>query len=288
LGDIFDGAFRSIRSAPSVMFGLTAFVVAVATATQALPLYLTESAQGGILYGDDANTLLADGIAQIVTFLSTTVLSGMLTYAVAQGAVGKRVTISSSWRAIGGRVPRLIGLTLLIALIMVAAVSIPVALMAVGMVILGPGSGSQLAGGLGLLGLLGLGLVGLTVAIGFVAVRTLFAPAALVLEGQGAIASLKRGWQLSRGRFWRLLGIYLLAGLIVGVVSALIAAPAGVIAGFAFADNTAALVAVASLATALAQLVTLPFEAAVIALLYIDSRIRSEGLDLALMRAAEA
>jgi hypothetical protein len=285
LADIFDGAFRSIRFAPSVMFGLTAVVVIIAAAAQAVPTYFVSMAPTsgyGNAFAYELNAVLGSGIGYIVSFLGTTILSGMLTQAVAQGAIGRKVTIASAWRAIGGRVPRLIGLTLLIALMMLGAMIIPIAMIV--------GAGVAIAedamGPVGLL-LIFFGGLGMVAAVGWIAIRTLLAPATLVLEGQGVIASLKRGWRLTRGRFWRSLGIYLLASLIVGVISGILATPASFISVFFAMDNPALSAVILALATALSGLITTPFTASVVALLYIDARIRTEGLDLALMRAAE-
>jgi hypothetical protein len=182
------------------MFGLTAIVVVISTAAQQIPAYLLRDAQTGMAYIDPANALLSTGIGEIISFLVTTILSGMLIYAVAQGAIGKRATIGSSWRAVGGRLPRLIGLTLLIGLMLIAACLIPLVAIGFGggMMVYSLDTASGAAGGLGLILL---GLLGMAVAVGWIVVRTLLAPAALVLEGQGVMASLKRGWRLAVGGF---------------------------------------------------------------------------------------
>ncbi|MDR0593618.1 MAG: hypothetical protein LBG60_10275, partial [Bifidobacteriaceae bacterium] len=61
----------------------------------------------------------------------------------------------------------------------------------------------------------------------------------------------------------------------------------GVVIALAVPDSTTLAVAAEAATLVLAQLITTPFLAAVVALLYIDARVRSEGLDLALMRAVE-
>jgi hypothetical protein len=285
LADIFDGAFRSIRFAPSVMFGLTAVVVIIAGAVQAVPLYFLESAPTGG-YGDtldyEINSLLSSGIGYIVSFLATTILSGMLTYSVAQGAIGRKATIGQAWRATRGRVPRLIGLTLLIGLMMFAAMITPMALFVGAGAVIGA-DGPVLIAVLLIL----FGVLAIVAAAAWIAIRTLLAPATLVLEGHGVFASLKRGWRLTRGRFWRTTGIYALASMILGVISGVVITPVTVISVLFAMDNPALSAGVLALGTALSGLITTPFAASVVALLYIDARIRTEGLDLALMRAAE-
>ena len=125
---------------------------------------------------------------------------------------------------------------------------------------------------------------------GWISTRTLLATPALMLEKLGVIAGLTRGWRLSRGSFWRLLGIYLLTSVIVGVVASIIVGPASMIATFVslnpFSDPLA--LAITGVGSILGSVLTTPFTAAVVALLYIDTRIRREGLDVELTRAAEA
>jgi membrane-anchored glycerophosphoryl diester phosphodiesterase (GDPDase) len=183
--------------------------------------------------------------------------------------------------------PQLIGATLLVTLIITAVLAIPVTAGVVGgILVLGDLWGGGSASGAGAL------LILLAVAVGsvgacWIAVRTLFVPACVVLEGQTVIASVRRGWDLSKGRFWPILGIYLLAAIVVNVISGVVATPVMVVAFLAEGLGPLAVQVITVIASTLTLMVTLPFSAAVTALLYLDARIRSEGLDLALMRAAE-
>jgi hypothetical protein len=290
LGDILDGAFRSIRFAPGVMFGLTAIIVLAMSLLQIVPVVLSDW-QTGSIYDTGAvetglSMLLSYGVSFIVSFVAITMLSGMLTYAVAQGAIGKRVTVASSWRAIGGRMPGLIGLTLLIGLMVVVAMLIPIGLMVVGGGMVGESVLTGGDGGIGPLLFLG-GLLATLAAISWIGIRTLFGPAALVLEGQGVVAAVKHGWELSRGRFWRTLGIYLLVSLIAGFASSVVSMPLAIVSALTATASPVLAAISLTLFSAVPLILTTPFTAAVVALLYIDARMRAEGLDLALMQAAE-
>ncbi len=116
---------------------------------------------------------------------------------------------------------------------------------------------------------------------------------ALVLERIGVIASLRRSRRLVTGSWWRVFGILLLATIIAFVLSGIIAIPfqvIGTIVGGGFEDVDApfsmgALV-ITSIGSVIATTITLPFAAAISVLLYIDQRMRREGLDLELARAA--
>jgi hypothetical protein len=120
-------------------------------------------------------------------------------------------------------------------------------------------------------------------------IRTLLVPPALMLEGGGFWASIGRAWRLTRGSFWRLTGLYLLVQILVSIVSGLVSVPVGVIAMVVFQDS--AMTTFPSIAlNGVAQIITLTlttvFSAGVIALAYIDARMRREGLDVELARAA--
>ena len=101
--------------------------------------------------------------------------------------------------------------------------------------------------------------------------------------------SIPRAWRFSRGSFWRILGIYLLTSIIVYVVSQLVVTPFTLVATFALqGDLSSGLgLVLINVGTAVASILTIVFTAAVVALLYIDVRIRREGLDVELARAAE-
>lgn len=90
---------------------------------------------------------------------------------------------------------------------------------------------------------------------------------ALVVEGKRGGAALRRSWDLVKGRGWPVFGTIIVAGIISGMVSALFTSPFG--NGWV----------VRALASSLAQVITMPFTALVGILIYLDLRIRTEGLD---------
>jgi membrane-anchored glycerophosphoryl diester phosphodiesterase (GDPDase) len=144
------------------------------------------------------------------------------------------------------------------------------------------------AGASGDLGLtLGLALLGLVLAIAallFVVVATVLATPVLVLERSGVLASVRRSWQLTRTSFWRIAGIYLLTSILVAIVAGIVSAPIGML-GQVIGGVTGMTIA-QLVGTVVAAAITTPFVAGVIALLYIDIRIRREGLDVELAAAA--
>ena len=149
---------------------------------------------------------------------------------------------------------------------------------------------------------LGVSLVGLLILMvisalvsSYLYIKFSVAPPAMVLENLGVFASIGRSWSLTRGNFWRLFGINILttiitsmvAGIFVGIADALGAifivvgssSPEDMLASL---NTTYILIMVMS---TIAQLLILPFTSSVNALLYIDLRMRKEGLDVELRNA---
>jgi membrane-anchored glycerophosphoryl diester phosphodiesterase (GDPDase) len=138
-----------------------------------------------------------------------------------------------------------------------------------------------------------LGGLGLFVLLVWVSVRLIFVPPVLMLERQRLFPSLARAWRLTRGSFWRVLGINLLAQLIAQVVSQVLTVPTSVIGMLIAGGDESGLASggyIATMTIGMAIAYTIPaiFLAGVVALQYIDVRIRKEGLDVQLARAAEA
>lgn len=288
LGEIYDGAFRAIRANPPVMFGLAAVVVAVVTILQSVltwnafeDLYriagqaTPTEADLEEVYGTLVASIVPSLAGTVLGFVATTILNGVLIHSVSQSVIGRTLPLKELWDLVR---PQLLKLLLLTLLISVAAAAVMLVCLLPGFLGL---LGGDINTGAGLL-LLGipLGLAGLL----FVVVATVLATPALVLERAGVLTALRRSWQLTRPMFWRVTGIYLLTSILVAVVSAVISTPVGML-GQLLGGPTAMTIAQLAGST-VAAAVTTPFMAAVVALLYIDIRIRREGLDVDLAAAA--
>jgi hypothetical protein len=143
----------------------------------------------------------------------------------------------------------------------------------------------------------GLG-AGLTLGFGFGAVFVFVVVAVtapvLMLEEAGVGQAFRRSWQLTIHDFWRVLGIRAVAYLVSAMLTLVLALPftigAVVLGGGPFASGPAPLSAFAltALGALVAGAVAGPFGAAVDALLYVDRRMRAEGLDIDLGQRARA
>lgn len=136
-----------------------------------------------------------------------------------------------------------------------------------------------------------LGSVLLVVLVPLVAMRwwliwSLVVPVT-VLEGTGLRASMRRSKYLTKGRRWRILGVYILIGILVAVVSWIIQAPLFLFTGLqVFRDPSKLSVTTQALSLVGGFVSTsLVGGLATIALtlIYYDQRVRKEGFDLQLM-----
>jgi membrane-anchored glycerophosphoryl diester phosphodiesterase (GDPDase) len=299
LGELFDGAVRTMRQNPRVMFGVSAAVMAIGGVLSSLGLLFGAQRLAGTLAGtedglsrDELAAAASSGLVTLVVpavlqALATIVLTGILILAVSEAVLGRRPSAGEVLRRVRPRIWALLGLSLLTALLYLVLL----------VVVAAPGTAllvtsQPLAGGIAV----ALGVLLLVVVTPFLWVRLSFAAPTLLLEGLGIGASLARSWRLTVGSWWRIFGILLLTTLVATVAGGLLSAPFAIVGGIAGSaldggspgGGTAFVVSqlIGNVGTVLSSTVTAPFTASVTALLYIDLRIRREGLDVALARAS--
>ncbi|HME48931.1 hypothetical protein, partial [Mycobacterium sp.] len=290
LGDIFNGAVAYIRANPKATLGLTTIVVIIAQIIGLILQVAPPAATGNFtpLRGEHvSNAALAGStvgaIASVVAVgLSAILLSGMLTVVVGRAVFGAHITIGEAWEKVRGRLPALIGLTALEAA--GAAVLIAAVVVVIVAVDAGANGGIALVTGIPL-------VIGLVAALAYLGTVLSFAPVVIVLERLPVFAAIARSFALVRGSFWRVLGIRLLAAVVAGLVASAVAIPftvAGQLLTIGAASTGAVLVALVlrSVGNAIGQIITAPFSAGVVVLLYADRRIRAEAFDLVLQTGA--
>lgn len=129
-----------------------------------------------------------------------------------------------------------------------------------------------------------LGLLGLIVGAIFLGVAFSVALPVLVGEDIRGFAALKRSYALVKGRWWSTFGLLVLASLLAGIVAAIIAGILGAALGAGIdTDSVGGSIFVQSIANIVANVVTVPFSAAVLVVLYYDLRVRKEGFDIELL-----
>ncbi len=281
LGDIYSGAVTSARRNPLATFGLAAIIVTISgVLTTLLRIAATSRTTG--------SSTSAGGALEIPVFmislLAQLILTGMLTGVIGRGVLGRKVSIGEAWRT--SRLGVVIGTALLLLLIDIV-VFVPVVIL---VFVLALAHAGPLAAVVGVLG--GLGTFIFFVVL---SVRLCLTMPAVVLERLGPWTAVKRSWELSRGSFWRLFGIKLLTYIIILIATLIIEIPFGLAGGgvvFAggvtkLASESIALIILTAVGSIIASAIMYPMKCGVTVLLYLDLRMRREGLDLVLNNVAK-
>lgn len=297
ISDLLDGAITAIRRYPLLILGVSA-IVAVVTAGLNLVASLlivpnfervarigpaaTQAEQLNALYNLLGSTLLSLVPSLVIGLLGQAFLAGFLTVVMGKAVLGRPVGFRSAMSEAAPRLLRLLVLTVLYGAAVLAAC----------------------AAGAGLAVLLGLALGPVAILFGVLAVILPVIPyvfwslagAALVLERGTIKQAFARSVKLVTGSFWRVFGVLLLAAIIGWLITMIIGIPfsvgSGALSGM-FDPQNASLPQVStgglvlqSVGAVIASTLVTPFTALVTVLLYIDQRMRREGMDIELARAA--
>jgi len=117
-----------------------------------------------------------------------------------------------------------------------------------------------------------LGLVLLLVGAVWAFIRLIFSPVVVALERRSGRAAIRRSFQLTRGQFWRLFGLFALTFLLASLVAIILVVPVGVVA-LANEELSGLLVFLLLFAW------YWPVLGIATVLLYYDQRVRREGYD---------
>lgn len=292
VGEILDGAISYVRRNPVATLGTAAVLTAVSGVLQAVLMIVLSGSFTGALdeqlssraTADVADALGTD-LMMSVGFLVGAVLSwfvgvlatGMLTAMMGAAVLGRSIGAGEAWRIAGPRIPTLLALTLLVGLAVggVMFVGLFVA------VLIGIAAAPW-----GILMAIPVGLVGIAAGI-WIYVSVLLAPVIVVLERRGARQAWTRSVRLVAGQWWRVFGIQLLAVVIASVIGSIIAVPFQIAATFMTGTSgegsSIGFWIMITAGATISGLVTLPFSAGVVSLLYVDRRMREEGLDILIL-----
>ncbi|MCW2756476.1 MAG: hypothetical protein JWO46_222 [Nocardioidaceae bacterium] len=296
LTDFFDAAFTTIRRNPRATIGVGALVT---TAFMLVPIVGAAllAAFGGLGSGLDPATTSSTGDASfdVGTFgivasslvssvfggLANVVVAGLVVPVVTRASIGETVSPSAAWRQARGCLLRLVGLALLEGVLATLLIGVPLGLV----ILLGIALDNPLlAILLGIVVLLASVLAALAMHVRWF---QLAAPT-LVVEKRGVIAATRRAGRLTRGGFWRILGVFLLVTVTTYFVGQVIGFPFGILGAVLAvavpgAGGTLGLLLVSNLATIISGAVIAPFTGTVAVLQYLDQRFRNEGFDIELI-----
>ncbi|WP_238150933.1 hypothetical protein [Kribbella sindirgiensis] len=304
--DLLDNAARTISDNKTIMLGLPVLAGIALVAVQAV---LTEVAVPGGLGGffgtEDpfgqagAALLLTYGVQVVLFSVVSSMLAGIIALAAVRSQLAHRAGPRELMRLVRPALPALAAVGL------VQSLSFMLLIGGWGLAVLGIGAGADAAVSSAAAGAAALAMMFVAgVLVLIFGVRLVLAGTVVLMEGRhapdiglyipvrvGVWGALRRSWQLVKGKFWRVFGILLFGGLVVNIigyalqfgVSALIIT---VGAWADLSDSTGAVVVTivlgvaAGIATLMTLIASLAFMSAVQALIYLDLRVRREGLDL--------
>jgi hypothetical protein len=300
VGELLDGGFSTIRRYPLPTLGLTALVMLVVEVVRFIADYgfvhgvtndLGDAARHGttlVSSGDYlARLYTASLITTLVGLVAGLLVSGLMATVIGEGVLGRPLNTNAAWRRTRPELGRLLAASLLVFGI------------SVGIVVLGclPGVVVIAAGpndaGIAVL-VLG-GLAAMVYAL-YVAISLSLAAPVVVLEKAPVVTALRRSRTLVAGSWWRVFGVILLAGIIASVVAGIIQIPfdatggglGSLVSGHPGDQYGFGPLLLSTAGGLIGATLVRPFTAGVLALLYVDRRMRVEALDLTLARAAAA
>lgn len=299
-GTILGRSFSALRHNPKVLLGFAMVVQTIAYLVVTIAISAVAFASFSRLDTVPAGTDEWDAVLTgsiTLTALSGLVLGllagavGVLVQAVVisdvlHAAVAEKMTLRMLWQRVRPVAWRLIGYTILLSLaigviviivgglIAVLAVAVPAAAVILGILVI---------------------LAAIPLSL-WLSVKLLLVPAVLIVEHTSLGAALGRSWRLSRGRFWVILGIIVLVSLVFGAVAQVVSIPFSFLASALTTviaptgDESAAAIIGIVATLGLTQIVTLLIQSVAVivqstaaGLVYIDCRMRHEGLDLDLL-----
>ena len=306
-GTILGRSFTALRQNPKVLLGF-------ALGTQVVGYLIMIVVLGGVALWsfsrldtlrpstDEWNAVLAGSIALtvvagVVLGLAVTALSvivqGVVVAEVSREVLAEKQTLGQLWRRIRPVFWRLLGYTLLLTLAAAVAVGVAaLALLAIGSTGAGGVVGAVLLGILFVLGAIPVGL--------WLTTKLSLVTAAIVLEQATIRGAIARSWVLIRGRFWVALGVIVIISASISVLAQVVSIPFSLASTLISTivtptgEPTGSTIVSLVVATLLTQAVVLLIQAIGIVvqatattLIYVDCRMRHEGLDLDLLAYVE-
>ena len=104
----------------------------------------------------------------------------------------------------------------------------------------------------------------------------------MIAEGQRGTAAMRRSFRLVQDRWWPTFGALFLAFLLQSFIGLVLGIPLGILA-FSTDGNSLPAIFFSMIVNVVASVITTPFMAAVLVLIYFDLRVRKEGFDLQLL-----
>lgn len=303
-GTILGRSFSALRQNPKVLLGFALIVQTVVYVVLILGI-------GGIAFAsfsrldtlqpgsDDFEAVLAGSVAitaisGFVMGLAATALSvivqAVVVSEVAHAIVAEKLTLSALWARVKPVVWRLIGYSLLVSLVVLGAFAV------VGGAIFALAFAAPVVAII--LGVLVL-LLSIPLSL-WLSTKLALVPSVILLERATIRAAVVRSWILIRGRFWPALGVLVVISVIMTTIAQVVSVPFSLLSSAVTTiisptgDPTPSefvgvifTAAISQIVVLLIQSVAIVVQATAAALIYVDCRMRREGLDLDLLSYIE-
>lgn len=303
-GTVLGRSFAALRQNPRVLLGFAMVVQVVGflviAAVVGAVTFWSLSRLDNVPQNTEAYRQIQAGSIAIIAVVSfalglvaaalSIIVQGVVLTEVAHAVVAERLRLRGLWQQVRPVAWRLVGYALLVALALLAAVA------AVTGIVIAVATMAPIIG-------IVLTILAVLAAIPIVlwlSTKLQLAPAVIILEHGTIRTAIARSWRLTRTRFWPILGVIVLIQVIFGVVAQVVAIPFSLFGGLIGSliaptgDPETTSVITLIVAIALPQIISLLIssvaavvQATATSLLYIDARMRHEGLDLDLLQYVE-
>ncbi|WP_282846515.1 glycerophosphoryl diester phosphodiesterase membrane domain-containing protein [Microbacterium oxydans] len=310
-GMLLGKAFAALRHNPKVLFGFAVviqlIVVIVTAVVMGVVLFTTFSRLEtvspsspdfeAVMAGTIAVNVIAGLAVGVASIAFTAMMQGVVAAEIGYAAIGVKATLRMLWRRMAPAFWRLAGFASL-SVAAVFGLFIIAAVVIAGFVAGGLGGSMEMVGVVVLVVIL-IVLACIPLAV-WLTTKLLLVPSILVLERARFRDAFVRSWRLTRGRFWVAFGVTFLISAIMGIAAQVVSVPAtllgsllgSVVAPTGAADPSAVVAFVVTLIAPqilllVIQAITLVVQSTGAALVYLDCRMRYEGLDQTLIAYVE-
>jgi hypothetical protein len=304
-GTLLGAAFRVLRRNPRPTFGTALLVQGVTylftIVVVAMATFLSMSRVASAV-GENYNQILAGSIGTIaiaaivpvlLTIVASGLLQGILVLDVTRETLGEKPRLGALLSRARGRIGALVGWTMLVVAAVIIGIVVVGGLLTVLAVTLGGPVAGILFGILVFLALIALGV--------WLGTKLSLVPSVLMAERVSIGSAIARSWALTEGAFWKTFGIQLLVAAMISIATQIVSTPISFVGGLAFnlanpnSQNVTTTIVGIIVVYGVGGIVAVVFgaigavvQSATVALIYIDLRMRKEGLDLELARFVEA
>ena len=311
-GMLLGRSFSALRHNPKVLFGfgvvVQLFVVVLSSVVMGFVFFTTFARlQSVSISSPDFESIFAGTIAMnlvagiavgLASVAFTAMMQGVVAAEVGYGAVGVKASLGTLWRRMAPSFWRLAGFSMLAVLAVFGVIAVVFAVIAGIIVAVGGNGTDQIGIIVAVVIILILAMIPLSV---WLSTKLLLVPSVLVLERATLRGALVRSWRLTRGRFWVAWGVTILIGIIMGVATQVVSIPVSLFSGLlggvimptgSSADPGAVFgfvlaLLVPQILLLILQAITLVVQSTAGTLVYVDSRMRYEGLDQTLIAHVE-